>query len=125
MQAVHPIPPHLSAAARAWDMLGPKWTLAIVEQLRDGPKRFVRLQRDLGCEIDADGQPVDGDAVGIDRVGISTEQLRSRLNRMIEDGLVTRTRYREVPPRVDYELTGKGLRAVAVVDAMGAWADGR
>src|SRR3712207_8104293 len=37
--------------------------------------------------------------------GISTEQLRSRLNRMVADGLLTRQRYREVPPRVDYELT--------------------
>ncbi len=37
--------------------------------------------------------------------GISTEQLRSRLNRMVADGMLTRKRYREVPPRVDYELT--------------------
>ena len=37
--------------------------------------------------------------------GISTEQLRSRLNRMVADGMLPRQRYREVPPRVAYELT--------------------
>jgi DNA-binding HxlR family transcriptional regulator len=37
--------------------------------------------------------------------GISTEQLRSRLNRMVADGLLTRQRFREVPPRVEYSLT--------------------
>jgi DNA-binding HxlR family transcriptional regulator len=57
----------------------------IVRDLAAGQRRFVELGRVLP--------------------GISTEQLRSRLNRMVADGLLTRTRYREVPPRVDYELT--------------------
>ena len=47
--------------------------------------------------------------------GISTEQLRSRLNRMVADDLLTRQRYREVPPRVDYELTERS-RALLPVD---------
>ena len=64
--------------------MGDKWTLLIVRDLVAGPRRFVELQRVLP--------------------GISTEQLRSRLNRMVADGLLTRQRYREVPPRVDYEL---------------------
>ena len=71
--------------ARALDLVGDKWTLLIVRDLAGGPRRFVELQRVLP--------------------GISTEQLRSRLNRMVADGLLTRQRYREVPPRVDYELT--------------------
>src|SRR4051794_26497350 len=71
--------------ARALDLVGDKWTLLIVRDLVAGPRRFVELQRVLP--------------------GISTEQLRSRLNRMVADGLLTRQRYREVPPRVDYELT--------------------
>jgi DNA-binding HxlR family transcriptional regulator len=71
--------------ARALDLVGDKWTLLIVRDLASGPRRFVELQRVLP--------------------GISTEQLRSRLNRMVADGLLTRQRYREVPPRVDYELT--------------------
>src|SRR3954453_15303057 len=68
--------------ARALDLVGDKWTLLIVRDLVPGPRRFVELQRVLP--------------------GISTEQLRSRLNRMVADGLLTRQRYREVPPRVDY-----------------------
>ena len=60
-------------------MVGDKWTLLIVRDLASGPRRFVELQRTLP--------------------GISTEQLRSRLNRMVADGLLTRQRYREVPPR--------------------------
>jgi len=73
-----------SPDARALDLVGDKWTLLIVRDLAAGPRRFVELQRVLP--------------------GISTEQLRSRLNRMVADGLLTRQRYREVPPRVDYEL---------------------
>src|SRR3954451_4130050 len=73
-----------SPDARALDLVGDKWTLLIVRDLASGPRRFVELQRVLP--------------------GISTEQLRSRLNRMVADGLLTRQRYREVPPRVDYEL---------------------
>ena len=74
-----------SPDARALDLVGDKWTLLIVRDLAAGPRRFVELQRVLP--------------------GISTEQLRSRLNRMVADGMLTRQRYREVPPRVDYELT--------------------
>ena len=53
--------------------------------------------------------------------GISTEQLRSRLNRMVADGLLTRQRYREVPPRVDYELTERARGLLPVIAALGRW----
>jgi hypothetical protein len=53
--------------------------------------------------------------------GISTEQLRSRLNRMVADGLLTRQRYREVPPRVDYELTERAAELMPVVGALARW----
>lgn len=53
--------------------------------------------------------------------GISTEQLRSRLNRMVADGLLTRQRYREVPPRVDYELTELSRDLVPVIGALTRW----
>src|SRR3712207_9176235 len=53
--------------------------------------------------------------------GISTEQLRSRLNRMVADGLLTRQRYREVPPRVDYELTERSKELLDVVGALARW----
>ncbi len=53
--------------------------------------------------------------------GISTEQLRSRLNRMVADGLLTRQRYREVPPRVDYELTERSRELAPVIGALAKW----
>ena len=53
--------------------------------------------------------------------GISTEQLRSRLNRMVADGLLTRQRYREVPPRVDYELTARSRELMPVLGALARW----
>jgi DNA-binding HxlR family transcriptional regulator len=87
--------------ARALDLVGDKWTLLIVRDLAGGPRRFVELQRVLP--------------------GISTEQLRSRLNRMVADGLLTRQRYREVPPRVDYELTERARDLLPVIAALGRW----
>lgn len=87
--------------ARALDLVGDKWTLLIVRDLVGGPRRFVELQRTLP--------------------GISTEQLRSRLNRMVADGLLTRQRYREVPPRVDYELTERARDLLPVVGALARW----
>src|SRR3712207_3573069 len=87
--------------ARALDLVGDKWTLLIVRDLASGPRRFVELQRTLP--------------------GISTEQLRSRLNRMVADGLLTRKRYREVPPRVDYELTERSRELMPVVGALTRW----
>jgi DNA-binding HxlR family transcriptional regulator len=90
-----------SPDARALDLVGDKWTLLIIRDLAAGPRRFVELQRVLP--------------------GISTEQLRSRLNRMVADGLLTRQRYREVPPRVDYELTERSRDLMPVLGALAQW----
>ena len=103
-----PVPPpkrhpydQWSPDARALDLVGDKWTLLIIRDLAAGPRRFVELQRVLP--------------------GISTEQLRSRLNRMVADGLLTRQRYREVPPRVDYELTERSRELLPVLGALARW----
>jgi HxlR-like helix-turn-helix len=53
--------------------------------------------------------------------GISTEQLRSRLNRMVADGMLTRKRYREVPPRVDYELTERSRQLMPILGELARW----
>ncbi len=90
-----------SPDARALDLVGDKWTLLIVRDLAAGPRRFVELQRVLP--------------------GISTEQLRSRLNRMVADGMLTRKRYREVPPRVDYELTPRAQELMPVLAELALW----
>jgi DNA-binding HxlR family transcriptional regulator len=81
--------------------VGDKWTLLIVRDLAAGPRRFVELQRVLP--------------------GISTEQLRSRLNRMVADGMLTRQRYREVPPRVDYELTERASELMPILGELARW----
>lgn len=73
----------------------------IIRDLASGPRRFVELQRTLP--------------------GISTEQLRSRLHRMVTDELLTRERYREVPPRVDYELTERARDVLPVIGAVARW----
>jgi DNA-binding HxlR family transcriptional regulator len=90
-----------SPDARALDLVGDKWTLLIIRDLIAGPRRFVELQRVLP--------------------GISTEQLRSRLNRMVADGMLTRQRYREVPPRVDYELTERARDLAPVLGELARW----
>jgi DNA-binding HxlR family transcriptional regulator len=90
-----------SPDARALDLVGDKWTLLIIRDLLSGPRRFVELQRVLP--------------------GISTEQLRSRLNRMVADGMLTRKRYREVPPRVDYELTERSRELAPVLGELARW----
>jgi DNA-binding HxlR family transcriptional regulator len=90
-----------SPDARALDLVGDKWTLLIVRDLAAGPRRFVELQRVLP--------------------GISTEQLRSRLNRMVADGMLTRKRYREVPPRVDYKLTERARELLPVLGELARW----
>jgi len=81
--------------------VGDKWTLLIIRDLSAGARRFVELQRVLP--------------------GISTEQLRSRLNRMVADGLLTRQRFREVPPRVDYDLTERARELMPVLGALARW----
>jgi DNA-binding HxlR family transcriptional regulator len=90
-----------SPDARALDLVGDKWTLLIIRDLAAGPRRFVELQRVLP--------------------GISTEQLRSRLNRMVADGMLTRKRYREVPPRVDYALTLRARELMPVLGELARW----
>jgi DNA-binding HxlR family transcriptional regulator len=90
-----------SPDARALDLVGDKWSLLIVRDLSAGPRRFVELQRVLP--------------------GISTEQLRSRLNRMVAEGMLTRQRFREVPPRVEYGLTERARELMPVLAALARW----
>jgi DNA-binding HxlR family transcriptional regulator len=90
-----------SPDARALDLVGDKWSLLIVRDLSAGALRFVELQRVLP--------------------GISTEQLRSRLNRMVAEGMLTRQRFREVPPRVEYALTERAEELMPVLAALARW----
>ncbi|MFE9445622.1 winged helix-turn-helix transcriptional regulator [Streptomyces sp. NPDC006602] len=84
-------------------MLDGPWATLIVRELLTGPKRFTELRAALP--------------------GISPKTLSSRLQRFVLIGLVTRTAYPEVPPRVEYQLTEAGTRLQAVFDAMADWAE--
>src|SRR5256886_1004835 len=87
-----------SPDTRARALAGDRWPPLIARALAAGPRRFVELQRVLP--------------------GISTEQLRSRLNRMVADGLLTRQRFREVPPRVEDSLTDRARELAPVIGAL-------
>ncbi|MFI5780897.1 winged helix-turn-helix transcriptional regulator [Nocardia sp. NPDC051570] len=89
--------------ARFLVVLDGPWATLIVRELLAGPTRFSRLRSALP--------------------GISPKTLSSRLQRFQETGLVTRTAYAEVPPRVEYELTPAGRRLDVVLAAMAAWAE--
>ncbi|MFE6614016.1 winged helix-turn-helix transcriptional regulator [Amycolatopsis sp. NPDC057786] len=88
--------------ARFLTLLNGPWATLIVRELLPGPRRFTELREALP--------------------GISPHTLTSRLRQFARYGIVTRTTYAEVPPRVVYELTplGEGLREV--LEAMGTWA---
>ncbi|MCP3803902.1 helix-turn-helix transcriptional regulator [Allokutzneria sp. A3M-2-11 16] len=89
--------------ARFLAVLEGTWATLIVRDLLPGPKRFTELRAGLP--------------------GISPKTLSARLRRLEETGLVTRTAYAEVPPRVEYELTEAGTRLRKVLDTMAEWAE--
>jgi len=82
--------------------VGDKWSVQVVVQLGTGPKRFNELRRIVG--------------------GISQRMLTLTLRGLERDGLVTRTVYPTVPPRVDYQLTGLGCSLLKTVRGLGEWA---
>jgi DNA-binding HxlR family transcriptional regulator len=85
------------------DRIGDKWSLYLIVTLANGVRRFNELRR------------------GID--GISQRMLTLTLRGLERDGLVTRTMYPTIPPRVDYELTELGRTLLEPVMALVSWAD--
>ena len=82
--------------------IGDKWSVLIVSCLGAGPKRFNELKREIG--------------------GISQRMLTLTLRGLERDGLVTRTVFASVPPRVDYTLTPLGRSLLEPVSSLGDWA---
>ncbi len=82
-------------------LIGNKWKLLIIRNLRTRPWRFNELQKSLD--------------------GISQKVLTDSLRSMEADGLITRTVYAEVPPRVEYSLSELGETMRPILDAMEAW----
>ena|SRR5438093_168132 len=84
--------------AEAARVLGNKWTLIILRDLADGPRRFKDLER-------------TGE-------GVSPSVLTARLRELEHYGLLNRASYNEIPPRVEYSLTDQGCDALRIIDAM-------
>ena len=82
-------------------LIGSKWKLLIIRNLLARPWRFNELKKDLE--------------------GISQKVLTDSLRSMEADGIITRTVYPEVPPRVEYSLTELGESMRPVLSAMGDW----
>ena len=84
--------------ATAVSIIGGKWKLLIIRNLKERPWRFNVLQRDIE--------------------GISQKVLTDSLRQMIDDGLVYRHDYQEIPPKVEYGLTELGKEMLPIIDAL-------
>lgn len=91
------------AIERTLEVIGGKWTVQILRDLFEGTRRFGQLQQSLG--------------------GVSPKMLIARLRELEERGLVTRTLYPEIPPRVEYSLTDDGRTLRPIIDAMAEWGE--
>lgn len=82
--------------------IGDKWSVMIVMLLAPGPRRFNEMRRSIN--------------------GISQRMLTLTLRGLERDGLVTRTVFPTIPPRVDYELTELGQSLCRPIEALAEWA---
>ena len=85
-------------------LIGDKWKVLILRDLMPGTKRFGELKKSVG--------------------NVSQKVLTAQLRAMEESGLLTRTVYAEVPPRVEYNLTELGQSLKPILDAMRIWGEG-
>jgi DNA-binding HxlR family transcriptional regulator len=90
------------AVASVLARVGDKWSVFVIMLLGEGPRRFNEIKRTVG--------------------GISQRMLTLTLRGLERDGLVTRTVFPTIPPRVDYELTDLGRGLSKPVEALGKWA---
>jgi DNA-binding HxlR family transcriptional regulator len=90
------------AVREVLNRVGDKWSVLIVQLLADGPKRFSELRRTIE--------------------GISQRMLTLTLKGLERDGLVTRTVYPTIPPRVEYQLTDLGRTLRKPIQSLAKWA---
>ena len=100
----HPASEDCRAVSSVLARVGDKWSVLIIVLLGDGPKRFNEIKRMVG--------------------GISQRMLTLTLRGLERDGLVKRTQFPTIPPRVDYELTQLGRSLWDAVKPLGKWAQG-
>jgi DNA-binding HxlR family transcriptional regulator len=102
IQAETHLPEDCRAVSTVLARVGDKWSVLVIMLLGDGPRRFNEIKRMVG--------------------GISQRMLTLTLRGLERDGLVTRTIFPTIPPRVDYELTDLGRSLWTPVEALGLWA---
>ena len=90
------------AAAQILDRIGDKWSVMVVGYLSKGPMRFNAMMRAIG--------------------GVSHRMLTLTLRGLERDGLVKRTAYPTIPPKVEYELTELGSSLIKPLRALASWA---
>ena len=93
-------------AERTLQLIAGRWKIFILHQLFDGTLRFSELQRAVNA---------------ITSSHVTPKVLTQELRQMESDGLITRTVYAQVPPKVEYSLTPLGASLRPVVDAMVEW----
>lgn len=93
-------------AERTLQMMSGRWKIFIVHELLQGTLRFAELQRAINALTSSHVTP---------------KMLTQELRKMETDGLVTRTVYAQVPPKVEYSLTPLGASLRSVVEAMVEW----
>lgn len=96
-----PPTPEDCAVERALSLVGAKWTLVVLHQLMDGPRRFSELQRLIPAA--------------------SPKMLTLRLRELEQLGLLTRTIHAEMPPRVEYQLTKQGRSLRPIIASIQKW----
>jgi len=93
--------PKTGCIASAMEIIGNKWTALILRDLSGGPKRFSELEKSVGS--------------------INPRTLSQRLDDLEKHGIITKASFAEVPPRIEYALTKKGLDLVPVLEQMATW----
>jgi DNA-binding HxlR family transcriptional regulator len=96
------VPEDCRAVSEVLSRVGDKWTVLVVSELGRGPKRFNEIRRALGS--------------------ISQRMLTLTLRALERDGLLTRTVFPTIPPKVEYELTGLGCSLLEPVSGIELWA---
>ncbi|MGH3347702.1 MAG: winged helix-turn-helix transcriptional regulator [Nocardioides sp.] len=87
---------------RVIDRIGDRWSVLVILVLKNGTQRYGDLARTIG--------------------GVSQKMLTQTLRGLERDGIVTRTVYAEVPPKVEYDLTDLGRSLLGPVESLTEWA---
>lgn len=92
-------------AEHTLEVIGGTWKVPVLWHLARGPRRFSDLRRDLG--------------------DVTAKVLTQQLRELEGDGVVSRKVYAQVPPKVEYALTARGLTLLPIVQAMCRWGSAR